>query len=134
MSTTFDVSLVVMSRRLSLPELASRLEREPQTGSHDKRDLRRGDAAWGCTIWRGNSQDANAPWCEQCFRLLREMPPKCIELRTADPDDISVGLQVAAFYEAAYFDLTLPHGLMGELSRTGVDIEIVGYPVAEEDA
>ena len=60
------------------------------------------------------------------------MPPKCIELHTSEPDDISVSLDIAVFYKSAYFNLVMPRGLITELSTKGIDIEITAYPVSSE--
>lgn len=111
MAATFDVGLIVTSRRLSLMELATRLGRKPQTGSHDKgepRGLKRSGLVWTCTVWRENVRDADASVYQQCSQLLRDMPPACAELLAAEPDDISVTLHVAVFYESAYCNFVAP--------------------------
>jgi hypothetical protein len=131
MGTSFEASLKVTSRILSLAELTSALGREPDSGSHDKGSARgRPDSGltWEYSVWRQDAPDLNAPWETQCLTLLREVAPKCKELLVAAPGDISVWLALAAYYEGAYFNLVLPRNLVTELAEAGLDIEITGYP------
>lgn len=133
MAKNFDVSLLIRSRKLSLSELSSRLEREPQSGSHDKGSPR-GSVTWEYTFWRENACDADSSLYAQCSQLLRDIPPKCIELLVAEPDDISVWLDVALFYEGAYCEFDLPRKLIGELFASGVDFSITAYPCSADDS
>ena len=136
MATKFDVSMIITSRRLSLSELAVRLERKPPKGSHeigDPRGLRIHGKVWEETSWRENALDTTLAWHEQCLCLLREMPPRCVDLRASDPGDITISLDVAAFFEDAYFNIVVPPSLIGELSEKGIDFEITAYPVDSEN-
>lgn len=134
MAATFDVGLKVTSRRLSLVELAARLGQEPGSGSHDKGDLRIDGSPWTVTVWRANARDAGVPLLTQCLQVLRDMPRECVELLAGEPEEVSVSLDVAAFYEGAYFNIVLPSGLIRELSSKGVDLEMTVYPAGSEDS
>jgi len=97
--TKFYVGLAVTSRKLSLSELAERLGRQPRPGSHDKGAPRglRGDT-WAQSVWRENARDVNAVWCDQALQLLRDAPPGLGALRAAEPDEVSISLDVAVFF------------------------------------
>ena len=135
MSDRIDVGLIITSNRLSLVELAKRLGRDPPNGSHDKGEpkglLKRG-LTWPCTFWRENVYDTDAPLVTQCMQILKQMPPKCIELLNTEPNDISVSLSIAVFYKSAFFNLNVPRSLITELSHKGIDFEITAYPVMED--
>ena len=136
MSKPFDVSLAVTSRRFTLAELTARLGRKPSPGSHDKGE-RRGSSnsnqSWDCNVWRQNPADDSLPLADQCLELLRTMPSACGELRAADPDDFSVSLDIAVFFNTAYFSLVLPHRLIAKAAESHVDLEITGYPSRPSD-
>jgi len=131
-----DVGLKVTSHRLSLLDLAARLERDPQSGSHDNGSPRgspRSGLVWDCTIWRENARDEDATLEVKCKQLLFDMPPKCIELRESYPEDISVYLSIAIFYTGAYASVTLPRCLIREISNKDIDLDITCYPCCEPD-
>ncbi len=130
----FNSAVVVTSCTLSLPELTARLGREPQSGSGshnrgDQRGLPGQGLTWDRTIWRENAQDDKAPLYEQCSQLLQDMPPKCVELLLAEPNDIAVSLDIVVFYESAYVSFVLPSRLIRELCAKGIDVEVTVYPV-----
>ncbi len=133
MATRYGVSLVVLSHRLSLPQLAAKLGREPGNGSHDMGAPRVRGTVWPYTVWREDAHDSDAPWHEQCLQPLREMPPECLAVLAAAPDDIAVSLDVAVFFETAYCGLRFGRDVIAELSRKGVDLEITSYPVAPNE-
>jgi hypothetical protein len=131
MATTFEASLKVTSRTLSLAELTAGLGRGPQSGSHEKgspRGLSGSGLTWEYSVWRQNAPDADAPLETQCLTLLQEIVPKYKELLVAAPGDISVWLALVAYYEGAYFSLILPRNFVAELAKAGIDIEITCYP------
>ena len=130
MATGVDISLVVESHSLSLMELSKRLEREPDSGSHNKGDPRAKDKVWGSTIWRENTFDASLSWCEQCFHLLQKLPPKCKDLLATALDDISIFLDIAVFYESECLSFNMPKRLIDKLSENNVGINITIYPTA----
>jgi hypothetical protein len=92
------------------------------------------ESTWSCTIWRENAADTNALWPEQCLQLLRQMPFRSQELFAADPEDISIVLDIAVFYKTAYTSIALPHELIQEMATRNVVCEITTYPVSEENA
>jgi hypothetical protein len=61
------------------------------------------------------------------------MPTSCIDLRAAEPDDLSVCLNIAVFFQTACVDLALPRALIGAIAASGVDVRVSGYPCASED-
>lgn len=135
MSRRFEAALIVTSGRLTLSELAARLQREPSSGSHDKGSIR-GFPSWGKrwthTVWRQIASCLDGPLLEQCEQLLADMPPGCAELVRAEPEDISVCLDIACFFQTAYFNLTLPRKFITDLAAKGIDLEITAYPVAPD--
>ena len=131
---SWDVALIVESGKFSLSDLATRLERNPQSGSHDKGTPRFRGLLWERTYWRENARKPDAPLQQQCWQVLEDMPPKCSELIAAEPDDVSIYLCIAGFFETAYFSLILPHELIRDLSAKGVGLEIVGYPCGSDEA
>ena len=117
------------SRKLTLLELAERLERTPQSGSHDKGTPRGlGGETWEQTVWRENASDANATWCEQALQLLRDMPSGWGGLFAAERDDVSISIDVAVFCVEAYWSLHLPTNLIDLLSAMGVGFDVTIYP------
>jgi len=133
MVATFEVGLIVTSRSLSLMELARPLGQEPAAGSHNKGDARIDGSRWETTVLWLNTRAAGAGLLAQCLQVLGDMPPKCAELAGGKADDLCVSLDVAAFYEGAYFNVVLPSDLIRELASKGVDVEITVYPVVSQE-
>jgi hypothetical protein len=131
----FDLSLIVCSGRLSLLDVATRLRREPEAGSHDKGDPRGLPASgmrWDVTVWRQNARNPDSALAEQCSQLLADMPPGCAELVAAEQDDISVYLDIAVYFNTAYLALTLPRTVIRNLAEQAIALEITGYPVSSD--
>ena len=127
----FDISLVVTSRNLSLTELSQILGKEPQSGSHCKGGARLTGEKWDCSVWRENARDTNADWRDQCLSLLREIPANWADLQSRYPDDISISLDMALFYDTAYASISMPPSLLREILHKNVGLEIAIYPVDE---
>jgi hypothetical protein len=132
MTAQFDVGLVVTSQTLSLSELTLRLQREPQSGSHDKGAPRPSGAFWTISVWRENARDSNASLEAQCLQILKDVPPACMQLVEAAPDDVSISLDIAVFFEDAYLRVQLPSCVIGELAKRGIGLEVTGYPACFE--
>jgi len=132
MARKCDVALVIQSGKFTLSELSARLERNSEPGSHEKGGLRPHGMPWERTVWRANASDNDAPLRAQCLQLVRDMPPKCAELMAAEPDDVSVWMDIALFFDTAYVTLTLGRDVISELAAKGIGLEITAYPSAAE--
>ncbi len=135
MANRCSVGLVFESAELSLSELSAILGREPPSGSHEKgepRGLPGRGLAWERSQWREDAPDANAPLLVQCESLLAGLPAGWMKLHHSSSEDVSAWLDIAVFFTSAYFSVTLPRSLLGEINARGVDLEITGYPCSEE--
>jgi len=66
------------------------------------------------------------------MELLHRVPSTWRSLLEREPNGISIGLDVAFFYDDAYFTVIIPKSVISLLSQTGTDIEITEYPVEEK--
>jgi hypothetical protein len=131
MGKEFDASLVITSKSLSLIELATLLERQPQSGSHDKGAPHSRGNTWGITIWRENARDQGASLEAQCLQLLGDMPSKCADL-LADKSNFSVKIDVAVYHDSVNCSVPIPANVIEALAARGIAIEIVTYPCRED--
>lgn len=130
----FDVSLVVLSNRLSLSELTSSLGCQPESGSHDRNEMRPTGAPWQSSLLRMNASDPDAPLETQCKVLLDSVPSQFVELLSAKSDEISGAyLDIATYFRTAYCSVTLSSAIVRRLSDLGIGLEITTYPCSVED-
>ena len=127
----FDVGLVVTSKSLSLSDLARRLGRQPQAGSHGKGTPRTYGTPWAYSVWRENSLDGSASLEEQCLQLVEAIPRACRGLVESNPEDVSVFLDIAVYFETAYASIKLRSKFLAKLATIGIDIDITAYPAGE---
>lgn len=130
MRKEFDASLVVTSKSLSLSEVGALLERQPQSGSHDKAEMHPSGKHWSVTIWRQNAHDQLASLEVQCLQLLDDMPPKCADL-LADKSDIEVEISVAVYHDTVNCSVPIPANVVGALAAHRIGIQVITYPCGE---
>ena len=133
MRSKYDVSLVITGEKLSLRDLSALLEREAQSGSHDKGDLRLDGSPWKTTVWRHNSTEPDASLEMQCDHLLDSLPLKYSDLRKTREDELTANLNIAIFFETAYASVSLPATLIHKVAKAGIGIAITTYPCGAED-
>ncbi len=67
----------------------------------------------------------------QLAQVLSDVPPKCAELLASRTNDISVCISAAVFFASTYVEVSLPHTMIGDIYRSGIDLEITGYPCSD---
>lgn len=111
-------------------DLAARLGRPPQSGSHDKDDIRIDGSKWNFSIWRENVADQSLPLDKQCAELIDDFPLAYLQLQSVHIGDFAAFLDVAAFFETAYVTIPISAEVIRKLSTCGIGLEVTAYPSA----
>jgi len=129
---TFSVSLLVRSSSLSLDELTLHLRWDHTGGSHTKGEPHSKDRPpWSETVWRFDSGvSKNAPLQDHLEDLNIRFPPS--ELRRNLPENCTVCVDVAIFFDTLTVSASLPHSAVKITDAYGAELEMTCYPTLSE--
>jgi hypothetical protein len=132
MTQQCEIAIIVKSSQLTLSQLTGLLGREPESGSHDTGSPRLGDSGWDTTVWRESARDQNGSLEAQCLQVLKDVAPACEHVRRANPNDVMISLDIAAFFKAAYATVELPTSVIDQLAGKRISVNITCYPCGDE--
>ena len=66
-------------------------------------------------------------------RTVAAIPSGWIEIRAAAAEDITISLDIVAYFHTAYVSITLPRSLIQDVSKSGLDLEVTAYPCTENE-
>jgi hypothetical protein len=125
--TKTSVSLLVISRSMSLDELSSKLGRVPSSGSHSKGDAGPRSGPWSETIWRFDSDaQETMPAQNQLERLAVQFSAS--ELKQVLPPGCDVSIDIVLFFNTVNVSATISSRGIEIVDSYNANLEINCYP------
>src|SRR5208283_779097 len=122
----FQVSLEVISHRLTLSELTDRLGTTPSSGSHSKGDPR-GPGQFSSTVWKLFSSLAETATLQDHIKDIARLflPGRFANVL---PDECKVCINIGLMFDSWNSVLLIDHDILGIVHAYKAEIELSCYP------